>query len=593
MLRASVSRGLLVVFATLSILRCAGQQSRVPLNATPQNEVPSLPSIHGVVVSTVDGRPIPGVLVRLSTGPRLLRDPMLTDEFGRFEVSGVPPGTVYISAQKSGFLRTMTQDGLISNYREVQIKDQDVQVELALMPGAVITGRIQNQVGEPVIKIPVGLLRRSIQGGLYVWQFVQGAVTDSAGAYRISSIEPGVYLLRTGMTPVPDIARPYDPTMNMNARLGFAPTYYPNATDQTHAKPIAVVAGQEVTANWILKKEPFQRVTIPYSGDLADGAGSGGSSVTGDDGQFVPLYPYWDHDHFRFILFAPQGSYALHATLWPRNDWAKNGAASPWKDGSTQEYRGLVEFTVQDGPRTLLEMPLQHPVSIPIDIMTSFTQVAAASPTLRIQRDICFSLSGQQGETNVSNVCWRLMAPNEKHSFKDVVPGRYWVSAGTGYGMGMYVRTLTCGNFDLFREPLLVGGGQPPCSIEAVLRDDVASIELEMTPKGLAAMSAAGATMASSRLISLDNPPQPSPFADIFFRASGTAHFREVVPGTYLAIISNEGRPMPTPVHVPMVGDPPIAYRDPKVIEKLRTCGKVITLHPGEHAHILLDWCAN
>jgi hypothetical protein len=581
--------------AALAPLRMISQTT--PIDPLSKIAPPPSPTVRGVVVSDVDGTPIPRAEVKLRVGYNFSAT-VFTDEDGRFEIPGVQPGTGYMSASKPGFLTGLVQSLSTAEakaYKQVEIGQSDVQVQLAMTPEATIAGHIRNEAGEPVNKLPVCLLRQDIGNGLYVGLAPHCASTDNEGAYRLQGIEPGTYILQTGlMADTSELGLNYF-TVNSEVHRGYVPTYYPGVGDAEGAKAIKLVAGERAAIDWNVARQRFPLVIIPYSADIIDEVGDVGSGVTDAEGVQLPLRSIQDHDHHRFGLYAPKGNYTFQAIFWPRSGGAESGASVPWKDGSAQPYYGIAEFTVQDQPMTLPEMPLQHPVSIPIHMRTEFTrqdkkQGVAGRSSGPIPQDACFSLWQRWVGQAIKSQCWRLGDADKDHSFKDVVPGSYIVQAGTGNGT--YLASLTCGKVDLMSKPLDVRGDQPACSIEAVFRDDMASVELGLTPEGLSAMTAVGKTTAAPRLIPLDEPSRGFPFSDIFFRASNSVKFSYVAPGTYLAIISDEGQPMVTPARVPAAPpDPLLAYRDPKVQKRLMTCGKAITVSPGEQLRVLVDWC--
>jgi hypothetical protein len=232
---------------------------------------------------------------------------------------------------------------------------------------------------------------------------------------------------------------------------------------------------------------------------------------------------------------------------------------------------------------------LQHEVIIPIHLQAILKKQdrfrpAVAAEVWAASQTVCINFAIDQ--------CWSMSAPHqEEHSLRFSQSGRYIV-----YGYppsGTYFASLTCGTTDLLRERLQVAEGQPKCVVEAVLRDDPASIEVDLSPGGLAEMADSEAKYASLILIPLDNPIKMLPFERVVFKGSETAKVDGISPGTYLAVVLNLGSPQvgvlgtlpPTPPN------PRVAYRDPVVFERLRKCGKKVTLQPEEQARLEVGWC--
>jgi hypothetical protein len=110
-------------------------------------------NIRGVVVASDDGRPLRRVVVRVNAPE--LRDQRsgMTDLSGRYEIAGLPAGRYTVSAYRAGFV-TISHGQTRPNEmgRPIEVRDgQTVErINFALPRGAVITGRIVDEYGEPV-----------------------------------------------------------------------------------------------------------------------------------------------------------------------------------------------------------------------------------------------------------------------------------------------------------------------------------------------------------------------------------------------------------------------------------------------------------
>ena len=113
----------------------------------------------------------------------------------------------------------------------------------------------------------------------------------------------------------------------------------------------------------------------------------------------------------------------------------------------------------------------------------------------------------------------------------------------------------------------------PACSVEAVLRDNFASVTVSVSPQTLPDMSLAGIYGSRVTFIPLSGPVQGIIFGGVFPRVRTMPAL--VPPGRYLALLS-DGRTL--------------AWREPDVQKHLMTLGKVVTLKPGETQSLILDW---
>jgi len=180
-----------------------------------------------------------------------------TDLDGNFKFTGLEPRvySVSASAAKSYVLGPVPagerQDG--GYYR---VGDN---VTITMIKGGVITGRVTNANGEPLIGVQVNAaMTRGAEEKTARGASARPRFTDDHGFYRIYGLPPGTYvvLTRNALFPFPS---PYDRD---------APTYHPSSTRETAAE-VTVASGGEVAG-----------VDIRYRGDrghVVSGSVSDGS----------------------------------------------------------------------------------------------------------------------------------------------------------------------------------------------------------------------------------------------------------------------------------------------------------------------------
>jgi len=194
--------GLLIVLLTLGL---HAQQTRVVVPAQPTVETP-LPTgtsaITGMVVDTNSGGPVAGASVTLEerrAGSRSRSHVQVTTPKGRFAFLDLPASeTYFLTAAKPGYLdgghgRTDPR----GPSSPLVVKDgewlRDVRVTIA-RPGS-ISGSVMDERGEPVVGAPVRVLPQLLIAGRTQWLVGTFAVTDDRGAYRISGLGPGKYVV--------------------------------------------------------------------------------------------------------------------------------------------------------------------------------------------------------------------------------------------------------------------------------------------------------------------------------------------------------------------------------------------------------------
>jgi Carboxypeptidase regulatory-like domain len=203
------------------------------------------------------------------TAPRL----DTTDDQGRFDIGGLPPGQYSVSASKPAYL-AMNFGATRPRRQGTTIALADGQrvanVALALPRGAAIAGVVTNRVGEPMQNAYVTLLHRRMYNGER--QFLgaaSGGLTNDQGEYRAFGLSAGEYLVVAQA--FADVGLPAEITQlavgdvdralldaqqparvsaapsqaARQPRLGFAPVFHPGTTHGGQATTVNVAQGEE------------------------------------------------------------------------------------------------------------------------------------------------------------------------------------------------------------------------------------------------------------------------------------------------------------------------------------------------------------
>ena len=110
-------------------------------------------------------------------------------------------------------------------------------IDFALPPGAVVTGRVVDETGEAVAHASVSLDRRRYMNGARRLVGERSSSTDDRGEFRIFGLPPGDYVI---------VARFGDRDMGSRDRVRYVPTYYPGTPVASEAQRVTLSAGQEV-----------------------------------------------------------------------------------------------------------------------------------------------------------------------------------------------------------------------------------------------------------------------------------------------------------------------------------------------------------
>jgi protocatechuate 3,4-dioxygenase beta subunit len=186
---------------------------------------------------TVKGKGLPGMAVVLrpvESNERGTRYKAVTDEEGNYRFTNVTPGNYQVLPAASAFINA---DDRIKNL--IINKDETIEnIDFTLIRGGVITGKITDSDGRPLVEEGVSLYPvqdNSVQMSR-AYSMRPAAQTDDRGIYRIFGVRPGNYRVSAGQT------------QNWGRRsTSYKQAFYPGASDISEAGIIEVTEGSETT----------------------------------------------------------------------------------------------------------------------------------------------------------------------------------------------------------------------------------------------------------------------------------------------------------------------------------------------------------
>jgi hypothetical protein len=230
-------------------------------------------SISGRVLTDAQPpRPLRRAIVMINSSDRTVGRTVVTDDAGRFLVSGLPAGRYNITASKKGWVqnsygaRAAGRPG-----RSIALADGARAAATIQLPRtAAITGVVLDQNGQPPPLLTMRVFRYGYSPtGERSLVFAGGNSwgPDERGAYRIYGLAPGEYYVTatsnsffrtsdatlhlTSDVDVQEAVRavqsgPATPMTDVAQRgVTLAPTFYPGTANPTQATPVTVRPGEE------------------------------------------------------------------------------------------------------------------------------------------------------------------------------------------------------------------------------------------------------------------------------------------------------------------------------------------------------------
>lgn len=409
-------------------------------------------SLRGRATDAATGKPLRMVRVGLTPQARqvnVVARSTRTDNEGRYQFLGLPPGSYLVSFQKARYANaSLGQTSPDTTGRPLTLTaGQALEgADLAMQRAAAVTGRVVDDLGEPLQGAIVMAMKPGYrETGRALVGAGLSAVTDDRGQYRLAQLPPGDYYI---------VAQERGDAFGSmaDADIGLAITAYPAATETRAARAVTVRGGFDTSGIDIAMMPVTPAVLAGVLLDVAaqpapnvemvlqavnegPGGGLGGSARTGPDGSF------------RFPRVLP-GRYELHARY---NVKPSQGAILPLTIAAGADTSVTVRLTT--GGRMIGRV-------IPPEGTT------ADPATVRIN-------AIPIGDTLVFGTGFGgSIAPDWAFNWDFLLGRRVIRSLGSGLPEGWYLKSVMRGEEDITDEPISFTGAEVVDNLTVVLTTD-------------------------------------------------------------------------------------------------------------------------
>jgi hypothetical protein len=217
---------------------------------------------------TIKDKGVAGVTIGMQKSEDYQRlEPILratTDQDGFYRITNIAAGSYEVMPAAPGFVRADAREP--RNKTVIIGEDENVEgINFALVRGGVITGRVTDADGRPVIEQRVSIYQTEVldqQGPQRQVYSAASTQTDDRGIYRIFGLSAGRYKVAVGKAD--DVySPPVAPT-----RSSYKQVFHPDVTDYAKATTIEVTEGSEANNVDITLGRPLQ--TFSASGLVLD-----------------------------------------------------------------------------------------------------------------------------------------------------------------------------------------------------------------------------------------------------------------------------------------------------------------------------------
>ncbi|HMF95281.1 MAG TPA: carboxypeptidase-like regulatory domain-containing protein [Vicinamibacterales bacterium] len=299
--------------------------------AQPQTQAapPRTATLRGHVFAADNGQPLRNAQVHLMRIAEVRQESTAaTDANGAYELTGLRAGRYTLSVSKGSFvIVAYGQQRPTDPPKPIEIAERQLveRIDVSLPRGGVITGRIVDDLGEPIPGVSVSAQRAISTQPRTLMHAGRIETTNDLGEFRLFGLDAGEYFV-VATWPIRAAA---NPAASPRDRVAYAPTYFPGTTNIAEAQPVSIVAGETATdVSMSLTTIRAARVTGTVTG--ADGKPMTPAmiSVSQNGGLETRATTQVRADGTFTIAGLPPGDYALRAQRSGDTDFAEQATTT-------------------------------------------------------------------------------------------------------------------------------------------------------------------------------------------------------------------------------------------------------------------------
>jgi Carboxypeptidase regulatory-like domain len=205
-------------------------------------------TVSGIVIRSQDSGPLKNATVQLTNdSDREHHIATKTTADGHFLLKNVPAGQYKLIVTRNGYVsqelgqKKPDDPGAVFTLRQGQ-RITDLVFKLGL--AGVITGKVFDEDGEPMVGVAVRAMRQVYTDGRKSLQATTEQETNDLGEFRVFGLAPGRYYISAETLGWNRVVgdREFSSSEKNSGERGYAKVYYPNALEAASASSVYVKA---------------------------------------------------------------------------------------------------------------------------------------------------------------------------------------------------------------------------------------------------------------------------------------------------------------------------------------------------------------